>query len=296
MHEERSSVAKAFDLVDAFGAEAMTGSMLTQLARRAKLSPSTALRLLTMLTEQGVVERVGKTYRLMPDRAPMPPRQLTVRQSTIRDRLAPYLADLYVATRLTIGLAVLDGERVIYLNSLLGPGGESSVERLVGMPLPAYATAAGKILLAADRELAAAVLKSRKVAWTEQTITENPVLRRELREARKTGYAIDRGELLPDIGGIAVPITLPHLGTIAAFSARTPIGMQNYRGVLLFMKRAAELAAMTLQRSRLHPYYPLDITVDEDVDWDRELLPHHPQDLGDADPNPTGPIAESTAV
>jgi len=287
MQTDRSSVAKAYNLVNAFGNDAMTGSTLTELARRASLSPSTALRLLTLLVEQGVVERVGKTYRLMPDRAPTPPRQLTVRQSTIRDRLAPYLADLFVATRLTIGLAVLDEGRVHYLNTMRGPGGDESVERLVGIPLPAYCTAAGKVMLASDRQLATSVLKERKAEWTAETVTETRALRRQLREARDNGFAVDRGELLHGVGGIAVPITLPNLGTIAAFSAKTPIGMQNYRGILLFMKRAAELAVLTLQRSRLHPYYPLDID-GEAVDWNAEDMPMSdgPDVSTESDPEP----------
>ena len=58
VRDDRAAVDKAFSLLVAFGAEASTGVGVSELARRASLSKSTAYRVLGMLERNAMVERI----------------------------------------------------------------------------------------------------------------------------------------------------------------------------------------------------------------------------------------------
>ena len=70
-----------------------------------------------------------------------------------------------------------------------------------------HTVAAGKCLLAAQSESDfAAYVRGGLAAVTEHTITSPAELAEELRRVRESGYAVSRGEVLRDIGGVAVPV------------------------------------------------------------------------------------------
>ena len=64
VRDDRAAVDKAISLLVAFGDQASSGLGVTELARRAQMSKSTAYRVLGMLERNAVVERVGTGYRL----------------------------------------------------------------------------------------------------------------------------------------------------------------------------------------------------------------------------------------
>ncbi|WP_067701684.1 IclR family transcriptional regulator [Nocardia jejuensis] len=76
----------------------------------------------------------------------------------------------------------------------------------VGEMLPAHATALGKVLLAYDSELSAAVRDRDLPALTHRTIVDHAALGRVLTEIRRTGWAGDIGEYRSGEAGIAAPI------------------------------------------------------------------------------------------
>ncbi|MFI6867818.1 IclR family transcriptional regulator [Nocardia sp. NPDC050406] len=76
----------------------------------------------------------------------------------------------------------------------------------VGEKLPAHATALGKVLLAYDAELAAAVRGGELPALTHRTITDRAALSRALTEVRGVGWAGETAEFRVGEAGIAAPI------------------------------------------------------------------------------------------
>lgn len=62
--DSRTAVDKAMALLRAFGDEATTGVGVSELARRAELSKSSAFRLLASLQDKGAVDRAGNANRL----------------------------------------------------------------------------------------------------------------------------------------------------------------------------------------------------------------------------------------
>jgi len=221
--DDRAAVDKAMALLNAFGNDALTGVGVSELARRADLSKSTAFRLLGMLQRNGAVERAGNAYRLGKMIQNLGVSQETTSHGRIRDALTPYLADLYELSKQTVHLAVLQGTDVVYLNKLYGHLQVRSPSRIGGRA-PAYCTAVGKVLLSYDSETAEEVLRGELSAWTPATITDPEAFRRELEQVRHSNLAYDREEILAGLNCIAAPVMGPNGRPVAALSVSGPAG------------------------------------------------------------------------
>lgn len=215
--DDRTAVDKAISVLKAFGREAHLGIGVSELSRRAGLSKSTTFRVLGMLERNGVVDRAGTAYRLGRVVHELGASVESPKQDAVRDLLTPFLAELYVATHATVQLAMLAGPDVVYLNKLEGPQRLRTPSRIGGR-MPAYCTAVGKTLLAADPLAADEALRAPRHAWTANTIVDEHDLVAELDRVRTTGVAIDRGESLEILSCIAVPVKANGGRVVAALS------------------------------------------------------------------------------
>src|SRR5690242_17641721 len=120
VRDDRAAVDKAISLLVAFGEQASTGVGVSELARRADLSKSTAFRVLGMLERNGVVERIGTGYRLGARLHQLGQAVYSPEHERVRDLLLPFLTDLYEMTRHTVHLAALHDTDVVYLAKLYG--------------------------------------------------------------------------------------------------------------------------------------------------------------------------------
>src|SRR4051794_21893740 len=116
--EDRAAVDKAISLLLSFGSQAATGIGVSELARRASLSKSTAFRVLGMLERNGVVERIGSSYRFGQRLHDLGTAVYSPEHDRIREVLTPFLADLYEFTRETVHVATLHDTDVVYLAKL----------------------------------------------------------------------------------------------------------------------------------------------------------------------------------
>lgn len=221
--DDRAAVDKAMALLSAFGNDAFTGAGVSELARRADMSKSTAFRVLAMLQRSGAVERAGNAYRLGKLIHNLGASHESAAHGRIRDALTPYLADLYEMSRQTVHLAVLVGTEVVYLNKLYGHLQVRSPSRIGGQA-PAYCTAVGKMLLSYNPDATEKVLQSELSAWTPATITEPDAFRAELAKVRETNLAYDREEILVGLNCIAAPVMGADGRPVAAMSVSGPAG------------------------------------------------------------------------
>ena len=78
----------------------------------------------------------------------------------------------------------------------------------IGARHPAYVGSLGKVLLAglSDDELDRYFSSVRRIEHTKETLTSVAALRKELAAIRMQGYGLNRGELIPGIVGVAVPV------------------------------------------------------------------------------------------
>jgi DNA-binding IclR family transcriptional regulator len=215
-----TSVGKAVALLTAFDRPGAIG--VSELARRAALPKSTAYRLLGILEEWDLVERVGRRYRLGAKLFELGNRVAYCLPRSLRDVAHPFLTDLYELTHETVHLAVLDGGDVLYLEKLYGHNPVRSPS-YVGGRVPAYCTGLGKAMLAYSDENALRSMLSRRLPLrTPHTVVLPRLLLDQLRDARTTGLAYDREEVSIGLACVAAPILGRNGTPIAAVSVSGP--------------------------------------------------------------------------
>ncbi len=209
---------------------------VTEVARRIGVTTSTAFRLLTTLTAEGLLER-GETegrYRLG-----MVMYELGVTvfpQSGLHEAAVPVLAALRHSTGETVQLAVLDHLEVVFIDRLESPQTLRFVSG-VGHRIPAHATSTGKVLLAAlDRGVLRERLRDRQLArLTPFTIVSKRALSTDLARVAERGWAQNVEESTLGTSSVAAPIVdssgqaVAALSVVAPVFRATPEAMRGYR-------------------------------------------------------------------
>ncbi|MFM9589221.1 IclR family transcriptional regulator [Streptomyces scabiei] len=214
--DRRTAVDKALVLLKSL-AEEDREIGVSELARRTRLTKSTAFRLLGILQRNDLVERVGSDYRLGAQLFDIGTRVYGPTSLLLRERLLPHLADLYVLTQETVHLAVLHDTDIVYVNKIHGHRATRSPSR-IGARLPAYCTAVGKALLAFDHDAMEAAISAGLPKLTDHTVTDPAAFRAELRRIRQEGIAHDRQEATLGLSCVAVPVMGPAGQPVAALS------------------------------------------------------------------------------
>ncbi|MGW0949548.1 IclR family transcriptional regulator [Streptomyces sp. NPDC002623] len=214
--ERQTAVDKALILLKSL-AEHDREIGVSELARHARLTKSTAFRLLGILQRNDLVERVGSDYRLGSQLFDIGTRVYGPTPLLLQDRLLPYLTDLYELTHETVHLAVLRDTDVVYVNKIHGHRAARSPSR-IGARIPAYCTGVGKALLAFDHDAAEAAIEAGLTARTAYTLTDADRFRAELRRIRQDGIAHDRQEAAMGLTCVAVPVMGPGGRPVAALS------------------------------------------------------------------------------
>jgi DNA-binding IclR family transcriptional regulator len=241
-------------LLLSFGEEACDGLGVSELARRADMSKSTAFRLLGMLQRNGAVERTGNAYRLGARLHELGQQVYTPEHDRIRELATPFLIELYELTHQTAHLAVLHGADVLYLNKLYGPHTTPPPSR-VGSRAPAHCTAGGKVLLAYHHGAASDQPSSTLARRTPRSITDPVLLRTHLATVREQGVAYDDEEARPGLRCVAAPIFAAPGQVVAALSVTTPSArfetQPHTTAVRQVAHRASRVLAGQLRRRRV---------------------------------------------
>lgn len=221
---------------------------LTELAARAGLPLATTSRIARQLVEAGALER-GDDGRYVVGRRLWDIGLLAPVQTDVRELAAPYLQDLQAATRATVHLAERDGDQALYLDRLSGRSSVPVVSR-VGSRLPLHSTGVGKVLLAhAPIDVQEGVLRN-LTRFTTYTITSPAVLRRQLQRIRRLGYATTTEEMTLGACSVAVPVSGPDGGTIAALGLVVTTFKNDRSRLVAALRVAAAGIEREMQRSR----------------------------------------------
>ncbi|TSD62311.1 IclR family transcriptional regulator [Aeromicrobium piscarium] len=199
---DSTSVDKAMLLLAAFRSSDRRDLGVSELARHTGMSKSTTHRLLAVLVRNGVVRKNGSRYALLDDGA-------TSQPSTTRlsDELTPFLADLFLATRSTVHLAVLDATDVVFLNKIYGHR-DLRMPSHTGFRAPAHCTGVGKILLAHQPDARDALQSMRLQAMSPYTILDHREIEGQLDLAAERGIARSNQETMLGLSCVAAPVRL----------------------------------------------------------------------------------------
>jgi IclR family pca regulon transcriptional regulator len=200
---------------------------IADMAEALDLGRSTTHRYATTLVTLGYLEQgPSRKYRLSSRVSDF---GLSLLDSMDVRRLArEHLRELRARTGRTVGLAMLDGTEVAYIDRWQGSRrGQYAIDLGVGLGsrLPAHCSAAGKALLARlpaaeQRELMSKLSLARR---TPQTISSKAALRTELEQiVADGGLAIEDEELLSGRRALAVAVLDEQGQPIAAVDLAAP--------------------------------------------------------------------------
>lgn len=141
----------------------------------------------------------------------------------VRDEARRVMAELVGSTGESVDLAIRDGDSVVFIDKIDGTGEVRAFTR-TGQRAALHATAAGKVFLAAlPAEELARYLARPLSASTPATITSPDVLADVVDETRRRGWAVNRGELFPEAGALAVPVLDATGACVAALGLNIPL-------------------------------------------------------------------------
>jgi len=198
------ALAKGLAVLECFDAD-HAEMTLSDVARRAGLSPSAARRSLLTLKTLGYVGQADKRFHLRPK--VMNLGSAFIFSARVEETLQPELRRLVERFGDASSVATLDGDDVIYI----GHYSEQRARRrtaFVGVRYPAFATSLGRVLLAGlDRDALDAYFdRLSPVALTANTVTDKATLRSLIDDARRDNYAATVDQLDYGITALAVPI------------------------------------------------------------------------------------------
>ena len=195
-----AAVARATAALDELADAGELGT--NELARRIRVNPSTASRLLGTLEGARLVEQIPSSGRYRLGLRLLELGNAALGRLDLRALARPHLEELVEETGETATLSVPGERDAVTVDFVQSSSSVQSVARL-GRPSIAHATAAGKVLLAfGDVGLPAAPLER----FTPRTIAQPDKLAAAVERARSQGWAEAAGERERDLNAIAAPI------------------------------------------------------------------------------------------
>jgi IclR family transcriptional regulator, KDG regulon repressor len=217
-----NSVGKAGRVLELFSGEAPEWGV-REAANRLSMPRSTAHEMLTSLTDIGLLRRTERgRYRL--DAKVLALSQAYLESSEVRVRARTTVRAVAGRFGVTVHLAALSKDSVIYLDKVRGHDSDPVALSGVGRRLPPHCSAVGKVLLAhIPSGRAVETLESTGMPrYTRRTITSLPGLLDELEGVRARGFAEDREEAVDGLTCFAAPILDADRRVSAAISISIP--------------------------------------------------------------------------
>lgn len=218
---------------------------LSQIAVAADLPVSTAHRLVGELESWDALERdpdgryvIGRRLWKVGTLAPV--------ARELRQASLPAMQDMYEATHENVQLAVREGRKALYVETIRGKASVPVLSR-PGVPLPLHATGVGKVLLAhAPREVVEECLDE-LTPITRYTITERGRLLRELAAVRRLGYA----RTVEEMGYGTCSLAVPVVGSDGEVIASLGLVTRTVRRDLVKFAPALHVASASISRRML---------------------------------------------
>lgn len=216
---------------------------VTEIARELEISKAVVHRILTSLRERGLVTSDAATRRYSLGPAVLLLAAAYRRQLDVRSLALDAMRSLSEASDETATLSVRHLDERIYVDQVTPPR-EVKMTVQIGASFPLHAGSSSKVFLAwlpkTERD---AYLRAHKlVALTDETITDEAELKRELDRIRQQGFAVSLGERQPGAASVAAPILDESGEPVAAISVCGPIER--------FRSEIAGIAALLVEQTR----------------------------------------------
>lgn len=201
---------------------------LKRLAIQTRLHPSTAHRILGVMVDHRLVDRIEPgTYRLgirLLELGNLVKSRVSVRQEAL-----PHMQMLHQELGETVNLSVRHDDEVVYIERTTGNQSMMRVVQIIGARAPLHITAVGKVFLAEDGPEKSTQYAQRTglPRYTENTLTDPERLARELEQICRQGYATDNEEAEKGVSCIGAGIYNDEGRLVAGLSVSAPSDRLN---------------------------------------------------------------------
>jgi DNA-binding IclR family transcriptional regulator len=230
LKEAKSSIQvieRMMSLLDALSRRASPVN-LKQLATETALHPSTAHRILGVMVENRLVDRIEPgTYRLgirLLELGNLVKSRISVRQEAL-----PFMQTLHQELGETVNLSVRHEDEVVYVERTAPGSSMMRVVQIIGARAPLHITAVGKIFLAQEAAQSSLAYAERTglPRYTDNTLTSPEHLAKELERIRTQGYAFDNEEAEKGVSCIGAGIYNDEGRLVAGLSVSAPSDRLN---------------------------------------------------------------------
>lgn len=207
------SIDRAILLLKHVATHSSAGLTLAQAVRESGLAPPTAHRILTSLAAHGLVMQRPPKKAYFLGRLAYELGLAANCNFNLRDLCGPVLVRLSRTTADTVFLTTRNGPDSVVIERQEGGYPIKVLTQRVGERRPLGSTVAGVALLAGLSALEADdIIRRNRPRLTRYGTLSESVLRQMLERARALGYALNAGDLIPEVTGIGVAIPT-RLGT-----------------------------------------------------------------------------------
>lgn len=215
-------IERMFSVIDVLASrdEAMS---LKSISEKTGLHPSTAHRILNDLAIGRFVERPeAGSYRLGMRLLELG--NLVKGRLNVRDAALQPMRDLHKLIQQPVNLSVRQGDEIVYIERAYSERSGMQVVRAIGGRAPLHLTSVGKLFLAADdvTRVRGYATRTGLPGQTRNSITQLPVLERELARMRQSGTSRDNEELELGVRCIAAGIYDDQDRLVAGLSISAP--------------------------------------------------------------------------
>jgi IclR family transcriptional regulator, acetate operon repressor len=236
-------ISRVFALLQSFD-RANPELSLAELARKNKLHPTTAYRILQALVEEGFLIQDAESTRYSLGYGLVMLGELAKQGNALLKLVYPYAEKLAQITGESITIEVLNRnmqvDPVLYIPSSHRVSDQQPPH---GKPMPAHCTSTGKVQLAYLPPVQLESILSRGLqALTPYTITDPARLKEQLVKVREQGYATVREELEIDLVAMASPIFDINARVVAGISVGGPSSRLTEKRISEIAPRLVEIA------------------------------------------------------
>ncbi len=215
------SIERAFAIIELLDARGELG--IADISRLLSLERSTVHRIVSTIKKLGYLNQNPLNHKYSNSFRFFEIGNDVVKRLGLRQQASPFLRELSEKTHEAVNLAILDGDRVIYIDKIESQS-TIKVDLSVGKRFPAYCTGLGKVLLAylPETKILEIVGPPPFQKYTENTVVSLEQLLSQLREIRTRELAWDNEEYVQGLFCIAAPVRGSSGDVVAALSVALP--------------------------------------------------------------------------
>lgn len=237
------SVLTALNILEVFQAPNHQELGITEISRLLGLNKTTVFHLVSTMEMKGYIQKNKETGKYKLGLKLFELGNLVGERIDIQKQAVPFLRKLVEKFSETVHLVILDRDEALYIEKVEGTM-NVRIPSQVGKRNPLHCTGVGKVLMAhLDEESVERIIREKGLRrFTNNTICDPQLLKKELSKVKEQGYALDNEEIEPGLRCIAAPVKNHLQKVVAAISMAAPASRLSDENLHIYIREVIEAA------------------------------------------------------